>query len=100
MAKKKRDKAETIARPAAVAAYPWQQQRFEHLARLVKYDKLPHALLFAGAAGLGKRNFAGLLAGLLLCQRPLESARCGECKTCLLVNSGTHPDLLYIEPVV
>lgn len=61
--------------------------------------RLPHALLFVGPAGIGKRTFALTLAQGLLCERARESALdpCGACPSCLQVMAGTHPDVLMVE---
>ncbi|MCX8085937.1 MAG: DNA polymerase III subunit delta' [Rhodocyclaceae bacterium] len=62
--------------------------------------QLPHALLFAGPPGLGKRELAEALAARLLCERPREAfeAACGECDACLMWASGQHPDFRLLQP--
>ncbi|WP_367106207.1 DNA polymerase III subunit delta' [uncultured Psychrobacter sp.] len=56
---------------------------------------LPHALLAAGMAGMGKRAFVWRLVAWLLCrnqsQYPLGA--CGHCESCQWLKSGTHPSL-------
>jgi DNA polymerase-3 subunit delta' len=58
--------------------------------------RLPHALLFVGPEGIGKRAFALTLAQALLCHnRPeAELDPCAYCPSCLQVRAGTHPDVL------
>jgi len=58
--------------------------------------RLPHALLFVGPEGIGKRAFARKLAQSLLCEtRPdTELDPCETCPGCLQVEAGTHPDLI------
>ena len=34
----------------------------------------------------------------LLCQAPAASNACGECKSCLLLKAGSHPDNYVLEP--
>jgi DNA polymerase-3 subunit delta' len=34
----------------------------------------------------------------LLCQRPTPQGACGECKSCLLLKAGSHPDNYILEP--
>jgi DNA polymerase-3 subunit delta' len=64
---------------------------FEHA---VRRNRLAHAYLFAGPAGVGKRLFAQELAKALLCEAPpagrLEA--CDRCPACLQVEAETHPD--------
>ncbi len=62
--------------------------------------RMPHALLFAGPAGLGKRELADALAARLLCERPRASDghACGECEACAWRLAGNHPDLHCVVP--
>lgn len=61
--------------------------------------RFPHAFLFVGPEGVGKRLFALTLAQALLCERRVEEALdpCGSCPSCLQVEAGTHPDLLVVQ---
>lgn len=77
--------------------YPWHQPVWDALT--ADLARLPHALLLAGAAGLGKREFALRLAAGLLCAQPdAAHAACGRCHGCRLLAAGTHPDLLLVAP--
>jgi DNA polymerase-3 subunit delta' len=68
--------------------------------RLVELDeRLPHALLFAGPAGLGKRALAEALAARLLCDAPLADGHaCDRCEPCQWRLTGNHPDLKRLVP--
>nr|WP_225933916.1 DNA polymerase III subunit delta' [Pseudomonas azerbaijanoccidentalis] len=57
-----------------------------------------HAYLLHGPAGIGKRALAERLMASLLCQRPSALDACGECKSCLLLKAGSHPDNYILEP--
>lgn len=59
-------------------------------------DRVPHALVFAGPDGVGKRCVAVALAARLLCEQPGDDA-CGECPGCRQVAAGTHPDLQLVS---
>jgi DNA polymerase-3 subunit delta' len=62
-------------------------------------DRLPHALLIAGASGLGKRDLAEALAARLLCDAPQSDGHaCGHCLPCQWRISGNHPDLHRLSP--
>ncbi|MGD9153535.1 MAG: DNA polymerase III subunit delta' [Gammaproteobacteria bacterium] len=74
---------------------PWQISQWENLQSCRVQQKLPHALLFTGAAGVGKYNFTLEFAHSLLCGQNC----CGSCKSCKLFEAGHHPDLKIIEPV-
>jgi DNA polymerase-3 subunit delta' len=81
------------------------------LARAVARDTLPPAMLFAGAAGVGKRRMALALAQTINCLNPqarraaaaarasdIETDACGECASCKRIARGVHPDVIVVEP--
>ena len=76
-------------------AYPWQDSLWQQLAGRTQHA---HAYLLHGPAGIGKRALAERLMALLLCQRPVAQNACGECKSCLLLKAGSHPDNYILEP--
>lgn len=79
--------------------YPWQHALWHGLANRLAEGRMPHALLFAGPAGLGKRHLADILAAALLCeQRNGEGLPCGTCHSCQLFAAGNHPDYLHLRP--
>ena len=78
-------------------------------------SRMPHAFVFVGPAGVGRRTTATALARCLLCDEaaaqpnngrleqcrndtPLRQA-CGRCRSCKLIDAGSHPDfhLVYTE---
>jgi DNA polymerase-3 subunit delta' len=76
--------------------HPWNEELTAHLAH--DLDRLPHAQLFAGKAGLGKAAVAEWLANMLLCTTPRSGKPCGQCQNCTLFSAGTHPDLHVVQP--
>ncbi len=62
----------------------------------VRGGRVAHAYLFAGPAGVGRREVALAFGQLLNCERPTEDA-CGECKSCRLIATGQHPDVRMID---
>ncbi len=74
------------------ALLSWQQPLWLALCERRDHDRLPHALLLHGAAGIGKGQLARFLAASLLCQKPLQYSPCQECPSCRLFAAGTHPD--------
>lgn len=77
----------------------WQEKQWQHLYQLHQTNRLPHALLFTGQAGLGKHLFAMQFAKTVLCKTALTSRiACQHCRNCLLVAANTHPDLAYVVP--
>ena len=63
---------------------------------MIKNHRIPHAILIEGEDGLGKKTLANYIAKACLCSN--EPSPCGECKTCHLVEVGSHPDFQVIEP--
>lgn len=80
--------------------YPWQQTQWQYLGERLQMDGLAHAYLLNGPKGIGKEEFAGDFASLLLCQnRDLSSFKaCGKCHSCQLLVAGNHPDMKIVEP--
>jgi DNA polymerase-3 subunit delta' len=66
--------------------------------RMLLGRRLPHALLFRGPAGVGKKLFARGLAAALNCRGGLPGLACGTCASCHKLLSGNHPDFLVIQP--
>jgi DNA polymerase-3 subunit delta' len=64
------------------------------LAALIGKDKLPHALLFAGPDGVGKRILAMELIKNLFCE---EGRACGSCRPCRALTAGHHPDFTLLS---
>lgn len=62
-------------------------------------DRLAHALLLTGAAGIGKLAFAEAVAASLLCDQPgADGQACGTCTACTWHASGNHPDFRRLRP--
>jgi DNA polymerase-3 subunit delta' len=74
-----------------VRGHEAQVRAFEHA---VRRNRLAHAYLFTGPAGVGKRLFAHELAKALLCEQasPERLEACDRCPSCLQVEACTHPD--------
>jgi DNA polymerase III subunit delta' len=70
----------------------------EHLQKGLANSRIRHAYLITGPEGVGKHTLAQAFAQALNCTHADESARpCGECRSCKLIASGNHPDLLNSE---
>lgn len=80
--------------------YPWQTGLWQSVCRLAEQGRLPHALLLAAPAGMGKERFARTFAAWRLCQQPQATGACGLCRSCQLIAAGTHPDFLWVTPEV
>jgi DNA polymerase III subunit delta' len=67
------------------------------LLRAVEADRLPHALLFDGPEGVGKRS-AALGLALALCCPVAPKMGCGTCDVCRRILTGGHPDVRVLAP--
>ena len=77
--------------------YPWQHESWQRWAGM--RARLPHALLLKGPQGIGKLDFARLMAQSLLCEHPHASGMpCHECPSCHWFEQETHPDYRELQP--
>jgi DNA polymerase III subunit delta' len=76
---------------------PWHAEHWARLQARRQRDALPHALLLCGSRGLGKRDFLRRFVRGLLCQHPSHGEACGTCRSCLLLDAGTHPDYVALS---
>jgi DNA polymerase III subunit delta' len=98
----------------------------EILKRAIRQDRVPHAMIFAGPAGIGKCTLALLVAQRLNCLAPVGDDACDKCSACIrirallesrylqceslkgggfcgscpscLIRAKCHPDIKLIEP--
>jgi DNA polymerase-3 subunit delta' len=69
-----------------------QDHAIDTIRRAYAADRLPHGLIFAGPAGVGKATTTRTLAGLFLCENPGGDVACGRCDSCRVHDAGNHPD--------
>jgi DNA polymerase III subunit delta' len=68
------------------------------LQKSLAFGRVRHAYLITGPASIGKNTLAHAFALALNCTHADEAARpCMQCRSCRLVLSGNHPDMLYSE---
>ncbi|MFO8111423.1 MAG: DNA polymerase III subunit delta' [Desulfosalsimonadaceae bacterium] len=85
-----------------------QQRQIRMLAAALQKKEVPHAMLFTGEAGIGKKTTAIHFAMACNCTHPMPMAGgfvfsgsvnpCGECRPCRKIASGNHPDVYHIQP--
>jgi len=93
-----------------------QEKPVRLLSSILQKGNIPHALLFTGIEGVGKRETANLFAMACNCHAitfpeiphsdtetdhkhgSSSSWPCGVCKSCRKIISGNHPDVISIQP--
>lgn len=79
--------------------YPWHQSTYQQLTDAFLNGHGHHALLFKTDVGLGTENLIYHFAHWLFCQQANGDQPCQKCKSCLLMQSGNHPDFYLIQPI-
>ena len=97
-----------------------QKHPIRYLKTLLLNRTIPHALLFTGIEGVGKRLAAKSFAMACNCSKiePLDwtakdkirnrggqyaqeeyASSCGYCRSCKKIQSGAHPDVVLVKPL-
>jgi DNA polymerase-3 subunit delta' len=74
-----------------------QDRQIAVLQRTVACGRLPHAYLFYGVKGVGKKTTAVTLAKTLNCKNNGTDS-CDICTACSKIDHGNHPDIFLIRP--
>lgn len=80
---------------------PWteligQAGAVEQLQAALNRNRLHHAYLFHGPAGVGKRTAARILTQAWHCRVKSAEGGCGQCRTCRLIGEELFPGLIMI----
>lgn len=73
-----------------------QRRALGVLSGLFDSKRIPHAMIFSGPDGVGKRLTAERFANALVC-RGVETVPCKECEPCRRMAAGTFPDVISVE---
>lgn len=68
----------------------------DYIQNAVKEDKVSHAYILNGERGSGKKMLANLFARTLQCESHGIDP-CGTCHSCMQMESGSHPDVIYVH---
>lgn len=68
----------------------------EKLMHLKQVGRWPHAMMFVGPSGIGKKKLALAFAQALVCEESVEG--CGVCGPCLRIEKKQSESLIIIEP--
>ena len=61
----------------------------------LKNDTLGHCYALEGESGMGKSLMAEFIAQMVVCE---NRCACGHCKSCVMAEAGSHPDIEHIVP--
>lgn len=76
---------------------PWHSTQWLAINERIAQARIPHAMLFHGAQGIGKWQFVQALASRLLCSNVKDNMACDNCDACHLLAVNNHPDLKIIS---
>lgn len=71
------------------------QRELKYLSSMKYMGVLPHAVLFTGQRGIGKRLIAESFLSSFFCRE--DNTPCGTCVTCRQIAAGTFPDFIVLE---
>lgn len=75
----------------AYSPYSWQQDQMQRLDHAIEQQRLPHAILMSGPAGVGKQHLADCLIHRVL-KKHMALAKFEA-----LLAAGTHPDVRIVS---
>jgi len=75
-----------------------QEKAKRFFRRVMSEERIPHAYLFTGIAGIGKTRTAVALTMALNCHALRDFDGCGNCPSCRQILGGNFPDLIFIKP--
>lgn len=84
-------------RPQSFDQMVGQNHITQTISNALKYDRLPHALLFTGLRGTGKTSSARILAKILRCTNVQNFTPCNQCQSCQEISTGRAVDVIEID---
>ena len=84
-------------RPQTFAEVVGQTHIVQTLQNAIKFNRIPHALLFCGPRGVGKTTVARVLAKALNCEKGPCIEPCNECISCQEITQGHSLDVYEMD---
>ncbi|MGB3225510.1 MAG: DNA polymerase III subunit delta' [Desulforhopalus sp.] len=75
-----------------------QEKAKRLITRSLTAGRVPHAYIFKGPEGVGKKMFARGVAAAVNCRDNMKIGACGICSSCKKFRSMNHPDFLVVSP--
>ena len=67
-----------------------------HFKASIEMNRVSHAYIICGEADSGRRSLALSFAKTLQCEEG-KIDPCNHCRSCIQVDSGSHPDIIFVE---
>jgi len=69
-----------------------------HMKNAYQMGKVSHAYILEGEEGMGKKMLTNCFVKLLQCENPSGLEPCNTCSSCVQIDSGNNPDVIYVKP--
>ncbi len=73
-----------------------QERAKRFLKKVLAMQRVPHAYLFCGISGVGKKSMARAVAMAVNCDNAVNGNGCGVCPSCRSLVDGNSPDFLLV----
>lgn len=73
-----------------------QERAIQQIRASLDAGRMPHAMVFRGPLGVGKRRTAIALVQALFCREGGGREGCGKCRTCRRILEDGHPDCIVL----
>lgn len=70
----------------------------DHMTTAYRFGKVSHAYILEGEEGMGKKMLTNCFVKLLQCENPEGDNPCNVCPSCVQIDTGNHPDVVYVKP--
>ena len=79
----------------SIAEYPWIKKIWGQLERATKNNRLPQSVIISGPKNIGLETLLDSFSQGIICETD-DLEPCNNCNNCLLADSSSHPDLLFL----
>ena len=69
-----------------------------HMKNAYKMGRISHAYILEGEEGMGKKMLTNCFVKLLQCENPNGNEACNVCPSCIQIDTGNNPDVIYVKP--
>ncbi len=84
-------------RPKSFSEMVGQEHVVTALSNALEKQRIHHAYLFTGTRGVGKTTVARIFAKALNCEKGPTAKPCGQCSSCIEIDSGIQVDLIEVD---